>query len=96
MKCSICEKEAMSGSIVCSENCNEIRLMIIKLSNKHTPTNGCENCWGDLGQGCTDKCKNESKLSYEFIKKMYSLVRLALKAGALIVAEIDRPNSENA
>ena len=80
MKCQVCKiKEAENNSIVCSEKCNQIRLKIIELSNKYTPTNGCDNCLGDLYQGCTDKCKNEFKLSSKFIKDLYSIVRLAMK-----------------
>ncbi len=76
MKCQICKINETNNSIVCSDRCNEIRLLIIKLSNKYTPTNGCENCWGDLRQGCSEKCKQEGKKSAEFISEMYSIVRI--------------------
>jgi len=76
MKCKVCKiNEAETGSIVCSDECNEKRLTIIELSNIFTPTNGCDNCWGDLGQGCTEECKKEFRVSGEFIKALYSLVR---------------------
>ena len=78
MKCKICKKEAINNSVVCSAKCNEIRLKIIKLINKYTPTNGCENCWGDLMIGCTDKCKNEFKLAHEFANDIYFIVRLTV------------------
>ncbi len=78
MKCQVCKvKEAEPHKIVCSDNCNNIRLMIRKLSDIYTPTNGCDNCWGDLGQGCTTKCKDEFKKAHIFVKEMYSLVRMA-------------------
>jgi len=76
MKCQICGRPARKNSIVCSDNCNDIRLLIMNLSNKYTPTNGCDNCWGDLHQGCTDKCKQEFKNSTEFIKELYNFIRL--------------------
>jgi hypothetical protein len=62
MKCVVCKRnEAKKNSIVCSENCQNIRLMINKLLDKYTPTNGCDNCWGDLHGECTNKCKQEFK-----------------------------------
>jgi hypothetical protein len=77
MKCQVCNtKEAERNSIVCGEICNQIRLKIIKLSNKYTPTNGCNNCLGDLGCGCSEQCKEEFKKSGEFVKELYNLVRL--------------------
>jgi len=80
MKCQVCKiNEAEPNSIVCGDRCNNARLEIIRLSNKYTPTNGCDNCWGDLGQGCTDKCKEEFHKSSEFVGELYRLVRGALK-----------------
>lgn len=79
MKCQICDNEAAEGSIVCSSNCNKIRLQIISMSDKYTHTSGCDNCWGDLNQGCTVECKDERKRSREFVIELYSLVGLALK-----------------
>jgi hypothetical protein len=77
MKCQVCEvREAMPNSIVCSNRCNKIRLEIINLSNKYTPTNGCENCWGDLGGTCTEKCKKEFAVAREFVSELYYLVRI--------------------
>jgi len=81
MKCQVCKtNEAKPNSIVCGDRCNNARLEIIRLSSKYTPTNGCENCWGDLGQGCTKKCKEEFKKSDEFVAELYSLVRGVLNA----------------
>lgn len=35
---------------------------------------GCENCWGDLGKGCTDKCRNGFDLYGAFFKELDSIV----------------------
>ena len=81
MKCQVCKiNEAEPNSIVCGDRCNNARLEIIRLTNKCTPTNGCANCWGDLHQGCTEKCKDEFKKSGEFVGELYSLVRGVLNA----------------
>ncbi len=32
---------------------------LIKFAAKYAPTNGCDNCWGDLHIGCTDQCIEE-------------------------------------
>ena len=81
MKCQVCKiNEAEPNSIVCGDKCNNARLEIIRLTNKYTPTNGCENCRGDLRQGCTEKCKDEIKKSREFGIELYSLVRGVLKS----------------
>lgn len=81
MKCQVCKiNETEPNSIVCGEICNKARLEIIRLSNKYTPTNGCDNCRGDLHQGCTEKCKDEFKKAHEFVGELYSLVRGVLNA----------------
>lgn len=80
MICKICNvEEAKNNSIVCSDDCTEIRLLMIKLVNICAPTNGCDNCWGDLGGGCTEKCKREFENSGKFAKELYSLVQSTLK-----------------
>ena len=77
MKCQICRiNESEENKMVCSDRCNKIRLEIIRLSDKYTPTNGCNNCWGDLRQGCTEECKAEFKKSAQFISELYSLIRI--------------------
>ena len=50
MKCVICKKEidAKRNSVVCDEKCKNIRLKLLNLVTKYFPTNGCDNCWGDL------------------------------------------------
>jgi predicted nucleic acid-binding Zn ribbon protein len=63
------------NSIVCSDECQNVRLKIFELERKYTPTNGCDNCWGDLYQGCTEQCKREFREALEFGKDLWSLVR---------------------
>ncbi len=78
MKCIICKtSEAQPNSIVCSENCEKIRIMILSMNRRYTPTNGCDNCWGDLGGNCSQKCKDEFEKSQEFIGELYEIIRLA-------------------
>ena len=43
---------------------------IREITDKYFPTNGCENCWGDLHQGCTEKCQEEFKIRRNFIKDL--------------------------
>ena len=77
MICQVCKvREAQVKSTVCSNRCNNVRLAIIRMDNTYTPTPGCENCWGDLHQGCTEKCKEEFRISREFISDLYSLIRM--------------------
>lgn len=77
MKCVICQKEIkLENSIVCSEKCQKIRVKLLEIEGKYFPTHGCENCWGDLHQGCTEQCDREFKASYEFGKDFWSIIRL--------------------
>jgi hypothetical protein len=77
MKCQVCKiNESKPNCIVCSDRCNKIRLEINRLVDKYKHTNGCENCLGDLDQGCTEICKNEFKEAHEFVNELYSLIRI--------------------
>jgi len=78
MKCEICHEEIQDrkNSVVCSEKCNQIRLKVYEIIQKHKPTNGCDNCWGDLHQGCTEQCKKEGKEAFELAQDIWKLVRL--------------------
>jgi len=79
MKCQVCKtKEAREGSIVCSDKCNTIRLKILSLVNKYTPTHGCDNCWGDLHETCSLKCIEETERAREFTTDLYSFIRIIL------------------
>ena len=78
MKCEVCNSEILErkNSVVCSDKCSKIRLLVYGIIQKHKPTNGCDNCWGDLHQGCSEQCKKESKEAFELAKDLWSLVRL--------------------
>ena len=78
-KCVVCEKPALENLVVCSEHCQKIRLRILKLIDKYFPTPGCENCRGDLHQGCTEKCQKEFSEMGKFAKDLWFLVSLILK-----------------
>ena len=76
MECEVCRKEARKNEIVCSEQCQAVRLKFMELDDKYFPTSGCENCRGDLHQGCSEKCKQESRDSYGFNQDLWSLIRI--------------------
>ena len=81
MKCEICNNDARENSIVCSDKCQEVRLLRHKILDKYTPTNGCSNCWGDLHEGCTDKCRKEFKKMGELSQDLWKLIRLITRKG---------------
>lgn len=77
MKCEICQKEVkLKNSCVCSKRCSSIRAKLFELERKYFPTNGCENCLGDLHQGCTEQCNKEFRESLAFGTDLYSLIHL--------------------
>jgi len=76
IKCEICGKTPMKNSVICSEKCKAVRLRIMEIGNKYFPTYGCDNCWGDLHEGCTEQCKKEFRESGEFGKDLWSIIRL--------------------
>ena len=76
IKCGVCGSPAMKNSVICSDRCAKIRLKMFELDKKYFPTHGCENCWGDLGKGCTEQCRREFRESKEFGQDLWSLVRL--------------------
>ena len=78
MKCVVCEKEALKNKIICSEQCSEIRLKVFNLMDKYFPTNGCDNCWGDLGGRCSDECHKEFSNARKFGQDLWNLVILTL------------------
>jgi len=82
MECEVCGKTVrIKNSVVCSEHCQEIRLKIFRLVEEYTPTKGCDNCWGDLHQGCSEECRREFKESLKFGTKLWSLVHFIFKLG---------------
>lgn len=76
MKCEICKTEIPreKNSVVCSDRCSLIRKRLFEIENKYFPTHGCDNCWSDSHGGCTEECKREFKVSFEFCKDMWSLI----------------------
>lgn len=78
MKCEICKVEVPKelNSIVCSDRCNSVRLKMIELTSKYFLTKGCDNCHGDLHQGCTNECKTEFANAYKFVTDLHSLLYL--------------------
>ena len=74
MKCEICKKPAKKNLVICK--CEKIRAKMFELSERYAPTNGCDNCWGDLGGKCSDKCRQEFKEYGEFWRNMWSLIHL--------------------
>lgn len=80
MKCEVCQnKEAQKNLVICSEHCGKIRDKIHELDDKYFPTHGCDNCWGDLHQGCSEECRNERRESSRFGADLWKLVRLTLE-----------------
>ncbi len=81
MKCVVCNNEVKKeiNSIICSDKCSFLRTRIIRFQDKHYPTNGCDNCRGDLRQSCSVQCKKEFKESHEFGIELWSIVHLIYK-----------------
>ena len=77
MKCEVCKKEIeLHNSVVCSDKCGEARKKIFEITDKYFPTYGCDNCWGDLCQGCSQKCKNERGARFKLSKDLWDLIHL--------------------
>jgi hypothetical protein len=72
----MCKECVVGDYAYCSNKCRYIKLMINNLVDKYAPVHGCENCWGDLHQGCTDKCREEFKLAKELQHDLYGLYKL--------------------
>jgi len=54
MNCEVCHIKIKKGTnrVVCSDKCSEIRSKVYEIIHKYKPTNGCDNCWGDLHYRC--------------------------------------------
>ena len=78
MKCEICgiEVPREKNSVVCSDKCLAIRKRLFEIGDKYFPTNGCDNCWGDLHQGCSEQCQKEYRDSIKFGQDLWSIIRL--------------------
>ena len=78
MNCEVCGKEAKENLVVCSDRCEIIRIKIHEIVDDYFPTNGCDACWGDLTQGCTDQCKNEFVLARKFSLELWELIHFIM------------------
>lgn len=79
MKCSVCREDNIpreKNTTVCSDKCLAIHNKANELDKKYFPTNGCDNCWGDLHRGCSETCRREFKESLQFGKDLWSLIRI--------------------
>ena len=76
IKCEICRKPALKNSVICSDKCAKIRLKRLEIMNKYAHPNGCENCWGDLHQGCTEQCEKELDKYGELGQDLRDLINL--------------------
>lgn len=74
MICEICTNEAQKNLVICSEKCKQIRQALIDIERDYFPTHGCDNCWGDLHQGCSEQCKKEFQESLKFGTRLWKLV----------------------
>ena len=51
----------------------QVNELIRKISDEFAPSNGCENCWGDLHQGCTEECVETLKKWGKLFREIDSL-----------------------
>lgn len=73
--CDVCDKERAENRVICdSEKCSVARLLAYAIDDKYFPTRGCDNCWGDLGRGCEDRCRDEHRASLKFGQDLWVLV----------------------
>lgn len=78
-QCDVCGKKRMKNIVVCSDRCADIHLLAYQLSDKYFPTNGCDNCWGDLHHGCSEKCKQEFRDSLKHGQDVWRLVHFIMR-----------------
>lgn len=79
MICEVCQKkEAQKNLVICSDYCGEVRKAIFELDRKYFPTNGCDNCLGDLHNGCSEQCNKEFRESLAFGTDLWKLARLIM------------------
>lgn len=73
--CDVCNKERTKNLVICdSEKCSIARLLAYHISDKYFPFRGCDNCWGDLGRGCDETCRQEFRDSLKFGKDLWVMV----------------------
>jgi len=92
LNCEICKKEIPreKNSVVCSEQCKNVRQKLFDIGTKYFPTHGCDNCWGDLHHGCSEQCKNEFGESIKFGQDLWSIIRLIYPS----LSSRDKPDKE--
>jgi len=76
LQCEVCAQPAIDGQVICSDLCADIRLQVFALTKKYAPTDGCDNCWGDLHRGCSTKCKTQFKTAVALSRDLWNLVRM--------------------
>jgi hypothetical protein len=52
-------------------NIEEVKNNIV---DKYAPRNGCENCLGDLHEGCSDECNAEFRKARELREELSKLI----------------------
>lgn len=73
--CDVCDKSRANNKVICdSEKCSIARLLAYNIDSKYFPSRGCDNCWGDLGTGCSDTCRQEHRESLRFGQDLWVLV----------------------
>ena len=79
MMCEICKiRKANDNVVTCSKKCSDVRILIIRTVNEFAPCNGCDNCWGDLGAGCTQQCREEFARARKLTNILFELARINL------------------
>ena len=76
MNCVACGKETRQDMLVCSEQCEAVRYKVLELADTYCPTKGCENCWGDLHQGCSVRCRHDFEDYAQFVKQLWALLMM--------------------
>ncbi len=81
IECEICGKPvpASKNLVICSDKCSRIRLKKLEIMDKYAHPNGCDNCWGDLYQGCTKECNREFQKYRELGQDLVDLIELIIK-----------------
>lgn len=76
--CTVCGTELVKPyrSTLCGGICVDIHRKFMDLTFKYAHPTGCENCWGDLHGRCSDECIRTMKEYGEFMKDLWSLVRI--------------------
>ena len=49
-----------------------------EFKKEYFPTDGCDNCWGDLYQGCTAECREQGRKSQAFWVEVNRAINTAI------------------